>query len=420
MNKYIRQNQFDLIESKGVLEFPIEIFPDNIQHVINKAHESAGFEPQVAGSAILFTVSTIIGLSRKIIVKPGSWEDTPNLWLAVVGRRGTMKTPTVNYCIKPLANDEKEYATRFELEMADWLKKKKEDRNEDNRPRRRQRFSNDTTVEGLIDALQYNWNGMGIYKDELNGFFEEMSRYKAGGNLEFYLSAFSGGVYVKNRKSYDPQTINDIYLSILGSIQPEVLKEIAKSQTKNGMIDRWLYTISSDTVPNTTPDGIPNEVTQEYKLYISTISNNCNSEAIMQWLPGAQTTFFDAVNEMEEVMRDEDCDPKIFTYMSKLKTYFARFIVIMAVMDHTTYIGVDHVYKAKRLVTYFLSTAQETFIGFDNQQTVERIYEIENAKTKKEQVLAVKKHFPDYSISKIAKTVHCRRSYASEVYNGKR
>ena len=365
----------------------------------------------------MFTISTIIGLSRKIIVKPGSWEDTPNLWLAVVGRRGTMKTPTVNYCIKPLANDEKEFATRFELELSEWLKMKKEDRNDDNRPRRRQRFSNDTTVEGLIDALQHNFNGMGIYKDELNGFFEEMSRYKAGGNLEFYLSAFSGGVYVKNRKSYDPQTINDIYLSILGSIQPEVLKALAERQTSNGMIDSWLYTISSDTVPNTTPEGIPDEVTQEYKLYISTISNNCNAAAILQWLPGAQTSFFEAINEMEEIMRDENCDPKIFTYLSKLKTYFARFVVIMAVMDHTNHIGIDHIYKAKNLIAYFLSTAQHTFIGFENQMTLDRICEIEGAKTKKEVVLAVRKHMPDMNNSQLSKFTGVSRQYVITTVN---
>ena len=229
------RSKFDILSDNGKIRFPVEIFPEDLQFIIKSLYKYAGFEKQVTSSAILFVVSTLIGNGKKIHVK-GTWIDTPNLWLAVVGRRGTMKTHAINFCLKPLSEDEKMFAKQFNDELEEYYKQKKEDREESKRPRRRQRFSNDTTVEGLIHAMEYNANGMGIFKDELNGFFEEMNRYKSGGNLEFYLSAFNGGSYVKNRKSYDPQTINNIFLSMLGSIQPEVLRAIAASQISNGMI----------------------------------------------------------------------------------------------------------------------------------------------------------------------------------------
>lgn len=427
MGKYQRKDffkknngSFDIIESGGVMPYPLEIFPENIQNIITYLEKNASFEKQIIGSTILFVISTITGLSKKIIVKNGAWEDTPNLWIAIVGRRGTMKTPATSYALKPLINAEKDFATQFELEMADYFKIPKKDREESLKPKRKQRFSNDTTVEGLIDAMEYNWNGMGIYKDELNGFFEEMSRYKAGGNLEFYLSAFSGGTYVKNRKSYDPQTINDVYLSMLGSIQPEVLENLSHNQTANGMMDRWLYTISNNIVPRTNGNFIDEEITKEYHSFVSNIIYNTGHETELQWTHDAHEAFISGVNEMEDIMSDKDCDPLLFTYLSKMKTYFARFVVIITIMDNTNIIDLEQISKAKMLVSYYISTAVDTFIGFENQNTIDHIFKIENAVTKKQKVMAVKKHFPDKTITDIAKLSGCIRAYASDTINGKR
>lgn len=411
---------FDIVEPNQIAKFPLEIFPENIQHIINYLNENASFEKQIIGSTILFVVSTITGLNKKIIVKNGAWEDTPNLWIAVVGRRGTMKTPATSYALKPLVNDEKKYATEFEIAMNEFNKAKGKEQNDSERPKRQQRYSNDTTVEGLIDAMTYNFNGMGIYKDELNGFFEEMSRYKAGGNLEFYLSAFSGGTYVKNRKSYDPQTINDIYLSMLGSIQPEVLQRLSTEQTSNGMMDRWLYTISEDVVPHTNSNIIDTAITDEYHSFISNIAYNIGHFQELSWIPEAHESFIYGVNEMEDMMRDENCDPMLFTYLSKMKTYFARFIIIISVMDNINLIGTDQVNKAKLLVSYYISTAVYTFIGFENQNTLNQLFKTEKATTKKQRVLAVKKEFPDKTITDIAKLAGCIRAYASDIINGKK
>jgi len=407
----IRTNGYEFINAGNTAIFPTEIFPEKIQHVIKSLKENATFEPQIIGSTILFVASTIIGLSKKIIVKNGTWEDTPNLWIAVVGRRGTMKTPATSYALKPLVNDEKDYASRFEFDLAEFYKTPKKERDDENRPKRRQRFSNDTTVEGLIDAMQTNFNGMGIYKDELNGFFEEMNRYKSGGNLEFYLSAFSGGIYVKNRKSYDTQTINDIYLSMLGSIQPEVLSEIAKMQINNGMLDRWLYTLSDNIVPHTTDNEIPQIITDEYKKFIATISNNCTENSILEWMPDAKTVFFTGVNEMESMMADENCDPMLFTYLSKMKTYFARFITIITIMNNTDIITIEFVNHAVKLVAYYIHTATNIFIGFDNKLTLDSIYKSEFATTKKQKVIAIVKHLPDLNNTEISSITGISRQY---------
>ena len=323
-------SRFDIVDAQGLPRFPIEIFPEDLQFIIKQLEQFASFEPQVIASSILFVASTIIGNSKIIEVKE-AWRDTPNIWLAIVGKRGTMKSPAISYCLKPLMSDEKDYARHFEEALGAYYAIPKKERNDIDRPNRRQRFTNDTTVEGLINAMEYNWNGIGIYKDELNGFFEEMNRYTSVGNLEFYLSAFNGGTYIKNRASYDPKTVNDIYLSMIGSIQPEVLKSIAATQTNNGMIDRWLYVISNDKIPKSTITDVDISVASSLKMKVAGWVNNCTVVENLKWLPGAKETFFAALNEMEDMMETNE---EMLTYLSKLKTYFARFVVIICVIPH--------------------------------------------------------------------------------------
>jgi len=401
---------FEYISNGDKPSFPLDIFPENIRYVISRLSETSNFEIQIVSCAMLFTVSTIIGNSKQVKVK-STWIDTPNLWIAIVGRRGTMKTPTVNYCIKPLTIDEKQYQFEFSNALSSYLAIPKKDRNENDRPARQQRYSNDPTVEGLIKAMNDNINGMGIYKDELNGFFEEMNRYSSGGNLEFYLSAFSGGQYIKNRASYDAITVDDIFLSMLGSIQPEKLKLLSGTNTDNGMLDRWLFVESDNRIPHTTLDDIPQPMTDEYTDFINGIANKSTGRTLLSWDEGALDRFVLYINHLEKRMAADNCEDSLFTYLSKVKTYTARFLVIVAVMNNTNIITIDIVNRAAKLSNYFIQTAIRTFISFENQNSISIIFENEEAKSKAEKVMALIKNMPEMNNSEISRQVPCSRQY---------
>ena len=238
-----------------------------------------------------------------------------------------------------------------------------------------------------------------------------MLRYKSGGNLEFYLSAFSGGQYIKNRMSYDAITINDMFLSMLGSIQPEKLRSLAGSNTENGMIDRWLYVVSDNLLQHTTADEIPPEMISTYHMFVDNVKNSVNEIKTMEWLPGAKEQFIIVINELEDIMKADDCDESLYTYMSKIKTYLARFTLIIAMMDGSTFIGIDHINKARRLALYFMDTALKTFVAFEKAKTIEVVMDREKAVTVKERVLAMFKNFPDMNHSQIAVDIGCSRQY---------
>lgn len=409
-------NGFEFQKADNKIEFPLFIFPPKIENIIKRLEDAAGFEKSVSAASILFTVSTIIGNSKTIKVK-SVWKDTPNIWIAIIGRRGTMKTPTINFGINPLKQDEKTYSERFESEIAVYNETKKEDRSESKRPIRQQRYSNDVTVEGLIRALKENPNGMGIFKDELNGFFEEMSRYKSGGNLEFYLSAFSGGLYTKNRASYDTITIDDIFLSIIGSIQPEVLKSVSATNTVNGMIDRWLFVESENGIYEFNFDDLDPKFVLEYNNFIDEIKTISKINDELVWSIEGIDSFKEGMNGIETLMKDDNTSDQIYTYLSKMKTYFARFCALIPVMWGSLTIDKFHVEYAFSLITFFINTALNTFLEFENTRNIENIYKIENASTQKQKVMAICKHLPELKVTEIAKLVGCSRSYASTTVN---
>jgi hypothetical protein len=402
---------FEYKENTIFKEFPTNIFPEKIENLIDVLYRNVGFEKSVSASAILFAVSTIIGNSKRIKVK-NTWIDTPNLWLAIVGKRGTMKSPTIKFPVTPLQKDEIFFAEEYEKEIASWNRLEKDQQKHEEKPTRKQRITTDITTEGLIKLIKENPNGIGIIKDELNGLFKEMGRYQGAGALEFLLSAYSGGQHIKNRATQDSITVDNVFLSIIGTIQPQVLKSMANNNTDNGFIDRWLYVKSENKVPEFKIDNdIDLQYIESYNRFIIDIKNMSSSEEAMILTAKARSEFQDGINRIRHQMRNDETPQQLTAYLAKMETYFARFCILIAVMEQCITIEKKHVEKAYMLTKFYIYTAGNTFIGFDNEEEINSIYKTEGATTKKQKVLALHKNLPNMTQANIAEEVGCNRTF---------
>ena len=83
------------------LVFPIDIFPKPIQSYIIECNETLDSSVDYMGCSMLWLISVIVGNSIQIEVKKG-WNETATIWLAVVGKAGLGKTPSIHNIIKPL------------------------------------------------------------------------------------------------------------------------------------------------------------------------------------------------------------------------------------------------------------------------------------------------------------------------------
>jgi putative DNA primase/helicase len=213
-------------------------------------------------------VASLVG--RRVAIRPkqkDDWTIVPNLWGAVVGRPGLLKTPALDEALKPLnrlvAETQKEYArARAEFaalkderdargkvlsaELRSTLKGTGE-RDKDailadlqglrtqGEPQERRLLTNDTTVEKLGELLAVNPNGILVFRDELTGWLRTLDREGHEGDRSFYLEAWSGtGSFTYDRIGRGTIHIEAACVSVLGSIQPGPLSDYVRGAAGNG------------------------------------------------------------------------------------------------------------------------------------------------------------------------------------------
>lgn len=85
-------------------------------------------------------------------------------------------------------------------------------------------LNNDATPEALLSTIGES-NGITIYRDELVGWFNDFGRYAKSGEVENYLSIYNNTSVRVNRKGENITIINDPFLSVIGTTQPNTLKK---------------------------------------------------------------------------------------------------------------------------------------------------------------------------------------------------
>lgn len=109
------------------------------------------------------------------------------------------------------------------------------------KPVKSQFIANDITLEALVDLHQESDNAIGVFKDELAGWLKDMNKYRAGSDLEFWLSCWSGKRCWLNRLTRKGSFVEKPFIPVLGGIQPAILNSFYTRENKdNGFMDRML------------------------------------------------------------------------------------------------------------------------------------------------------------------------------------
>jgi hypothetical protein len=202
---------------------------------------------------LLSVAGACIGRTRGIRIK-ASWVEHANLWIALVGRSGTGKSPAAAEIQKPVFAQEKiwfnEYQEALALYQAEMDARKntpKKDRDALGQlpepPQWRQLFVDDATTESVGDALDANPRGILWLRDELAGLILDLDRYtgKDGATKSRLIQGYQSGIWKINRIG-KKKLIPHAALSIFGSIQPAVLPRIfSKGDADSGFLPRFLF-----------------------------------------------------------------------------------------------------------------------------------------------------------------------------------
>lgn len=221
----------------------------------------------------MVALAAVVG--RQIGIKPrmrDDWTVVPNLWGAIVGRPGLLKTPALSEAMKPLhrldaaAREDHEQAVA-EYKAEQMLVKASAKHAEkaiqqalkagnkteahdlameqitaDQEPPARRRFiTSDATVEKLGELLAANPRGVLVFRDELTGWLRDLDRDGREGSRAFYLEAWNGtGRYTYDRIGRGTIDIEAACVSVLGSIQPGPLAGYLRDALRGGAGDDGL------------------------------------------------------------------------------------------------------------------------------------------------------------------------------------
>jgi hypothetical protein len=415
--------------NKTDLIFPIDIFPEPIQSYILECNSKLDSNIDYMGCSLLWLISVSIGNAIEIEVKRG-WNENATLWISLVGKAGIGKTPSINNVIFPLqkvnSREIKNYYKELDkFEYYDNLsKKEKEESIEVQKPIKKQFIANDITLEALVDLHQESDNAVGVFKDELAGWLKDMNKYRAGSDLEFWLSCWSGKSVSLNRLTRKGSFVEKPFIPVLGGIQPNILNSFYTEENKdNGFMDRMLLSFPDSKIELYNENELEYELLEWYKdnmicFYdtiksviqrdkegnIESLTAKFNEEAKIEW----KRIF----NEISNFQNDENENEYLKSMYPKQKSYIPRFALVIHAFNeffstggNTLLITKDSVLKAEKLSKYFIATAKKVKVNSVEVNSIKSVINSNKNKSSKEQFFELYKLNPDLNKKQIAESL---------------
>ncbi|MQY79817.1 MAG: DUF3987 domain-containing protein [Bacteroidetes bacterium] len=382
----IKQSSEAEKESKNI--FPVDVFPVPIQQIVKTTNENLDFPIDFIGASILYTASVAIGNTFRVEIKRG-FQESALLYLAIVARAGTNKTHPLSFAIQPIIDrDKKTYReyeqARQEYDTAMGLSKnerKEQGIYELSKPVWQKYLLSDYTPEALAEVHKFNKRGIGVYCDELAGWFKNFNRYNKGSEMEFWISNFNSKPINIDRKTNEPVFIPTPFISVAGTIQTGILNELAKdSRTQNGFIDRILFVIPDNIIKEYWSETEINPVIiQNWTGIITTLLNlsvqwddtlNPVPE-ILHFTPEAKKLLYKWQRENTDQCNNAESEA-IAGIFSKLDMYVARLALILQMMrwacdeGNKEAINTEAVKGAIQLIEYFRLSAVKVYSIISN------------------------------------------------------
>jgi len=385
LNPKFNLEKFKVGIEKAIIKniFPVEVFPQPIQEIIRATNESLNFPADFIGASLIYASSVAIGNTFKVEIKKG-FQESALIYLAIVARPGTNKTHPLTFAIEPIIERDtktyQEYKKALqEYEKAVKLNKaEKEQQNipEPIKPAWKKFLLSDYTPEALAAVHLFNLRGIGVYCDELAGWFKNFNRYNKGSEMEFWISTFNSKPINIDRKTNEPIFIPKPFISVCGTIQTGIIKELAKeSRTQNGFIDRILFVI---------PDNIQKEYWGETELnplisqnWAGIITHLLNLPVqwdetlnpvpeILYFTPEAKKLLFKWQRENTDKCNEAESEA-LAGIFSKLDMYVARLALILQLLrwacnqGNKESINIEAVEGAIQLIEYFRLSAEKVY-----------------------------------------------------------
>lgn len=286
-------------------DFPTESLPGTLASFIESIAESTQTPEEMAGILSLGVLATAFQSKFTVEITP-DWKEPLCLYCVAVAPPGERKTAVISALTKPIYEYEAEQREIEAVEIAqnqterallekaletaknsatkgkgNFAEKRAEALElsaqlaqfKDMRPFRL--LADDTTPEKLVDLMDMQGGCITVCSAE-GGVFDSMTgRYEKGANFDVYLKGHAGDMIVVDRIGRRTNSIPNPRLTMLLTIQPEVLSGLMGNTTfrGRGLCGRFLYAMCKSKVGRReiSPAPVPDSVRAEYRAFVRRI-----------------------------------------------------------------------------------------------------------------------------------------------------
>ena len=230
---------------------------------------------------------------------------------------------------------------RYERDLAIWNKPGKKEGEPPVQPKQRRLTLDDSTVESLRRVLVENPRGVGFIKDELGNLFGSFDAYrtsKAGSkDRGDYCELYQGGPKWIDRVDKGAVHVSHWGASIVGNIQPELVKQLMGKITGDGLVARYLV-VHCEKIGRGI-DRMPDHGAIE--SYHDVIEGLLDLEPqgeieIFTFAPNAQR-YLESIRDLAELMKClPDTSNALKAHLNKFEGMFCRLALVYHMIEAAT------------------------------------------------------------------------------------
>ena len=248
--------------------FPVSALPGRLGEIVAAMAESYQVPVDLPACVMLGLLAAAVA-GKAVGVRNATHREVLVLWVCAVMRPGSRKSPVFSALRAPLDEAERGARAAFarERERAEAEAEDTGGEPAKSKPRKRKGepearppvgVTADATPEALAVLMQGNGGRMLLASAEAVTFQHMTGLYQKGaGNLDVYLCGWSGDPLMVHRITRPPVDVPCPLLSVVLTVQPDVLAEIGEKRelTGRGVIQRFLWSVPRDLVGSRTVDA---------------------------------------------------------------------------------------------------------------------------------------------------------------------
>lgn len=316
--------------------FPMAGLPQIIADFANEIAEVYGVPVEFPALSALCAISAAI--RKKFVLNNSKYKNFGQLWVMFVAPPGVGKTEPVSAAFRPLQQLDKISYDDYQKQMIDWkrdaLEAKQNKILEPDKPVFKQCLIDDFTPESLYQIMFRNEGAISLYRDELSGWFADFGRYSKNGEVSRYLSIFNNAQFCINRKSEEPIQIPEPFMTICGTIQPEILNATLTNNSlkENGFANRFLYVYPQNIKKQKYREKLPDKnILLKYEQLISHCYNLKKSTVEYHLSPEAKELFIRFANKTTDLVNNTTDNFLRATY-AKMEIQALRISLILQIV----------------------------------------------------------------------------------------